>query len=68
METFTPKEAPSLLGALRICFLRVDQSKILNCVPDSAAAQHVETCGERKRVYSIIKGGFGCQGTFLCGW
>jgi len=42
METFTPSEAPNLLGALRHCFFSADKSKMVNCVSASASAQHIE--------------------------
>jgi len=42
MESFTPSEAPNLLGALRHCFFSADKSKMVNCVSASASAQHIE--------------------------
>jgi hypothetical protein len=42
METFTPQEAPNLIGALRHCFFSADKSKMVDCVSASVAIQHIE--------------------------
>jgi hypothetical protein len=49
METFTPQEAPSLLGALRLYFFEADESKTVNCVSALALAQHLEAAIKRNQ-------------------
>ncbi len=58
------KSLPSYLSPkdkkIRSCFFKADESKMANCVSDSAAAQHVETQINGNNNHPDNQSGFYC--------
>jgi hypothetical protein len=46
---------------IRSCFFKADESEMLNCVSDSAAAQHIEASIYTSTNHPINQSGFCCQ-------